>query len=151
MTHRADIIGIVQMVFQTMLELETFESGEAGIPPGGITVAVYFAGAWSGAFVFECPGEQALELTSRFLSIDRPETMNDDVQDALGEIANMLAGNLKPLLGAGVMLSMPSVIQGADYLLRVCGTSPHHSISFQSEIGPFRVILLAVPPPDSVS
>jgi len=38
-----------------------------------------------------------------------------DVHDGLGEIANMIAGNLKPLLPPGVTLSMPSVIAGADH------------------------------------
>jgi len=43
------------------------------------------------------------------------------VRDALGELANMLAGNLKSVLPSGVVLSMPSVIEGSDYSLRICG------------------------------
>lgn len=145
--NHADIVGIVEVVFQTMLDLETFEAESAPPAPGGVTVAVHFAGTWNGVFVFECPGAQALEMTARFLGIERPPSLNEEVQDALGELANMMAGNLKPLLGAGVLLSIPSVIQGADYLLRVCGASAQAVISFQSELGPFRVLLLAAPSP----
>jgi len=43
---------------------------------------------------------------------------DEDVRDALGELANMLAGNLKSVLPSGVVLSMPSVIEGSDYSLR---------------------------------
>jgi CheY-specific phosphatase CheX len=55
------------------------------------------------------------------MSIGPPATIDDDVRDALGELANMLAGNLKSVLPGGAVLSMPSVIEGSDYSLQICG------------------------------
>lgn len=45
----------------------------------------------------------------------------DDVRDSLGEIVNMIAGNFKALLPDGAAISMPSVVEGSDYTLRVRG------------------------------
>ena len=34
----------------------------------------------------------------------------EEVQDALGEISNMIAGNIKPLLPGASRISLPSVV-----------------------------------------
>ena len=57
------------------------------------------------------------------MGIALPAAIDDDVRDVMGELANMVAGNLKSLLPRGVDLSMPSVVEGSDYALRVCGVN----------------------------
>ena len=66
-----------------------------------------------------------------FLSVSRPvrfrgnyasiKLIRDDVRDSLGEIVNMIEGNFKALLLDGAAISMPLVVKGSDYALRVCG------------------------------
>ena len=34
----------------------------------------------------------------------RPDTVDDDMRDVLGELANMIGGNMKCVLGAGIRL-----------------------------------------------
>ena len=41
-----------------------------------------------------CPGVTARNITSSFLGVD-VEELDEDVKDAIGEITNMVAGNLK--------------------------------------------------------
>jgi chemotaxis protein CheX len=122
--YREDLARIVVSVFQTMLQLDTEPAKSTWTPaPDGLTAAIYFAGAWKGAVLLECTRPQAFEFTHRLMSIDPPGSVDDDVRDSLGELANMLAGNLKSVLPHGIDLSMPSVVAGSDYSLRVCGGS----------------------------
>ena len=56
-------------------------------------------------------------MASRMLGVE-PDKVGADLADALGEVANMVAGNFKNKitgLGDGCMLSVPSVIMGQDY------------------------------------
>ncbi|HEX4921453.1 MAG TPA: chemotaxis protein CheX, partial [Candidatus Bathyarchaeia archaeon] len=56
-------------------------------------------------------------MASRMLGIHAEEA-GPEMWDAVGEIANMVAGNFKNKitgLGDGCMLSVPTVITGADY------------------------------------
>ena len=76
------------------------------------------------------------------MSIEPPTSVNDDVRDTLGELANMIAGNLKALLPFGVAISMPSVVEGSDYSLRICGGNQASRLTFSSELGEFRVTLV---------
>jgi len=145
--YREDMARIVVSVFQTMLHLDAAPAKSTWTPaPDGLTAAIYFAGAWKGAVLLECTRPQAFEFTHRLMSIETPTTVNDDVRDALGELANMLAGNLKSVLPHGIDLSMPSVVGGTDYSLRVCGGSLIDRMPFSGELGVIWVTLVEVLP-----
>jgi chemotaxis protein CheX len=139
-----ELAQIVESVFATMLGLE---AGKCGTPwfPGGdrLTSAVHLAGEWNGAVLLECDRRQACRFAGRFLSIDLPETVDDVVRDVLGELVNMIGGNLKCVLTRGIRLSMPSVVDGSDYSLRVCGVEVRERLAFQCDEGIFWVTILA--------
>jgi chemotaxis protein CheX len=141
--YRADLAQIVVSVFQTMLDLEIVPIETPETPePGALTAAIYFAGTWQGTVLLECTHAQACEFTHRLMSIDAPAAINDDVRDALGELANMLAGNLKSVLPHGIGLSMPSVVEGTDYSLRICGGNLVDRLRFGSALGAVGVTLI---------
>jgi chemotaxis protein CheX len=78
---------------------------------------VGFAGTYSGVISIHCPVELALKITSNMLGIECDE-VNEDLNDAVGEIANMLGGSVKQVLSKGgldIKLSIPTVISGEDY------------------------------------
>ena len=82
-----------------------------------ITGMVGFAGTYSGVISIHCPVVLALKITSSMLGMDCEE-VGDDLNDAIGEIANMLGGGVKQVLSKGgldVKLSIPTVISGEDY------------------------------------
>jgi len=108
-----------------------------------LTAAVHLAGDWSGALLLEVDRAQACRLAGRFLSIDTPRAVDDVVRDVLGELANMIGGNLKCVLTKGIQLSMPSVVDGNDYSLRVCGAEIRERLAFESAEGPFWVTVFA--------
>ena len=137
----------VEAVFLNMMNLEVSPSGTAWAPSHDqLTSAVHLSGVWNGALLFECDRRQACQFAGRFLSMETPEAVTDDVRDVLGELANMLGGNMKSALATGLSLSMPSVTDGSDYGLRVCGSEVHDRLAFRCADGPFWVTLLAVAP-----
>ena len=71
----------------------------------------------------------------------------DDVRDALGELANMLGGNIKALLPAPSQISLPAVAIGSDYELSVVGTGEVARVAFTCDGQPLLVTLLQRPSP----
>jgi chemotaxis protein CheX len=141
-THQAEIVSIVEDVFRTMLDLEVSPSDVISPASGSLTVAVQFVGEWKGAVLLECGSEQAIAFTARLMPGLTPSHIDEDVRDSVGELVNMVGGNLKSVLPPGVALSMPSVVVGGDYAVHICGDNAARTLGFTSEIGPFWVTLL---------
>jgi CheY-specific phosphatase CheX len=137
-----EVAQVVESVFRAMLNLEV-TLGETPWSPSRdrLTASVHLACAWNGAVLFECSREQARLFAGRFLSIDSPETVDDVVRDVLGELANMIGGNLKCVLTQGIRLSMPSVVDGI-FNLRVCGAQVRERLAFECDEGPFWITVL---------
>ena len=102
-----------------------------------VVAVVHFVGTWKGAVLLECTREEAFWITSRLMPVQRPTSVNNDVKDTLGELANMVAGNLKSVLKPGVDLSMPTVAEGTDYTLSICGGNKSRRMAFTGEAGTF--------------
>jgi CheY-specific phosphatase CheX len=75
--------------------------------------------------------------------MDPPAIVDDDVRDVLGELANMIGGNMKCGMTTGVSLSMPTVMEGRDYDMRICGSQVLERIAFQCADGHFWVTVLS--------
>ena len=115
------VIDATREVFSTMVMMEATADFPLKEPVRRfkccITGMVGFAGTYSGVISIHCPVELALKVTSNMLGIECGE-VNEDLNDAIGEIANMLGGNVKQVLSKGgldVKLSIPTVISGEDY------------------------------------
>ena len=146
-TYREDLGRIAHDIFDTMLDVDVQPVPEEWQPASDrLTGAVYLAGAWKGAVLLECDRQQAFLFTQRLMELPLPGEINDDVRDTMGELANMLGGNLKSLLPRGVVLSMPSVVVGCDYTLRVCGGNAIvERVAYRSPAGVFWITLVEIP------
>lgn len=141
--YDTEVCRIVEEVLMTMTKYPVAASDTPYFEqPERATCAVYFAGKWSGAVLLECQLAMAFEFTARLMGIPNPVQFDDDVYDALGELANMIGGNLKSVLPRGVSLSMPSVVEGSKYSVRVCGANRNKRMSFAGPDGPFWVTLV---------
>jgi chemotaxis protein CheX len=135
---------IVQSVFITMMGLEVSPSATSTTPPGKrLTSFVQLTGEWNGAVMLECSEQQACQFAGRILAMDAPEDVDDDVRDMLGELANMIGGNMKSGMATGIRLSMPTVMDGSDYDLRVCGAKVKNKLAFDCADGKFWVTVLS--------
>jgi chemotaxis protein CheX len=71
---------------------------------------VTFSGSYNGHVVVSMPARMLREL----LLLQHETDMSDgNLLDAVGEIANTLAGNARKTLGAGLSISIPVKMQGA--------------------------------------
>ena len=139
------IAQIVESVFDAMLGITLEEIGTPWFPaPDRLTAAVHLSGAWNGALMLECSRRQACRLAARFLSMEPVNAVDDVVRDVLGELANMIGGNLKSILARGIHISMPCVVDG-EYFYRVCGSEVRDQLAFRSEEGTFWITVLAHP------
>ena len=144
--YRTDIAQLTESVFLSMLGLEVTLRGDE-LPPETemITGAIYYAGPWKGAVLVQCSRSQACEFTARLMRIEPPAEVNDDVRDSIGELTNILGGNLKPILPHGVALSSPSVVEGYPTSLRICGKNPCLRMTFGSELGELWLSVVGLP------
>jgi len=141
----SEIAQIVESVFASMLRIDALPCDAPWFPSGErITSAVHLSGDWCGAVMIECDRSQACRFAGRFLSEDPPATVDNMVRDVLGELANMVGGNMKCVLTSGIRLSMPVVVDGVDYSMRVCGAEIGERVAFQCADGPFWVTVLAM-------
>jgi CheY-specific phosphatase CheX len=137
---------IVESVFVTMMNLEVVPYEILWSPSRDqLTAVVHLSGNRNGTLVFECNRWEACRFAGRFLSMEPPDMVNEDVRDVLGELANIIGGNIKCAVASGLRLSMPTVMDGSDYGVRMCGAK-FHRLGFNCEEGPFWVTLLAVAP-----
>jgi chemotaxis protein CheX len=130
--HADDIIAIVRSaaheVFSTMLNLplsEDVASPEAEEPESfdGIVALVGIAGPWTGTGRISCSPHFACQLASALLMTPY-DSVNEDVLDAVAEVANMIIGNVKTMLEeklGPLGLSIPTVIFGRNYQTRSSG------------------------------
>ncbi len=141
---RPIVSEITQSVFETMLGLDVQAADASDTSgPDDLTAAVYYAGEWKGAFLVQCSTSQAADWACRLMSLEAPIS-GEDARDGLGEVTNMLAGNLKPFLPPGVGLSLPSVVQGSDYSIRICRSNLAEKMSFHDGTAPFVVTFVEV-------
>ena len=140
----SELAQIVESVFENMLSLQAKESDAPWFPSADrLTAVVHLAGDWSGAVLLECDRGQACRFAGRFLSLDSFGAVDDVVRDVLGELANMISGNLKCVLTSGIRLSMPSVVDGSDYSVRVCRSEVRERLAFQCAEGLFWITVLS--------
>ena len=139
------IIESTLEIFTGMVMMEISVIGEPMLKLGplkeSITGMIGLAGTHKGVLAVHFPKLLALDVTSRFLGME-VEEINLDVQDAIGEIANMLGGNLKTILsgqGKDIQLSLPSTIYGDEYTFTSQDDVDQVLLSFQAPLGVFYV------------
>jgi chemotaxis protein CheX len=80
------------------------------LPADVVSSWVQVSGPWNGTVVLTVGRETAAELTRALLGEHAPEVLEpEDVQDALGELANVVGGNVKGVLPAPSLLGLPEV------------------------------------------
>ncbi|MBN1141275.1 MAG: chemotaxis protein CheX [Deltaproteobacteria bacterium] len=137
-----------QEVFQSMLAMEIAPQAEIGTPPESFSETVSgmvgMGGLYKGIVAVHAPYPLAKKITSQFLMTDVDE-INDDVLDAFGELANMLAGSIKAMLsssGKDIQLSVPSSVSGEKYTLDINRSQGTHLIvPFETEAGQLLIQL----------
>jgi CheY-specific phosphatase CheX len=134
----------VREVFDIMLSTTlNVHKSASNDKEGEFTALVGLAGSLCGVLSIRCSNEAACTMASKMLGMSAEEVDSESL-DALGEIANMIAGNFKgKLSGVGnhCMLSVPTIIVGSDYATRSMAVGNTIEAVFDFEEEPVRVIL----------
>jgi len=90
-----------------------------------VTSMVGLAGQICGVLTVRCSADSAVLMASKMLGVEVSQA-GQELWDAVGEVCNMIAGNFKNKIagmGNGCMLSVPTVITGADYSMHALADS----------------------------
>ncbi|MGO9649954.1 MAG: chemotaxis protein CheX [Terriglobales bacterium] len=132
-----------QEVFELMLGCKLTAPGTPSDANLSITSMVGLAGKLCGVLSVCCDGKAAALITSKMLGVD-VDKVGAEMTDAMGEIANMVAGNFKNKisgLGDSCMLSPPTVITGSDYDMHSLADSPAVELNLLFENMPIVISL----------
>ena len=130
--------GATQEVFDTMLSMALAEKKNTGFTEGSrIVGSVSLAGTVSGTVNIHVSDVFARRITANMLGMEPDEIdSEEEVHDVIGELSNMIGGDLKSRLcdaGFACELSIPSITSGKDFSIESKGWAVNEVVSFQYE------------------
>lgn len=132
-----DIFSSMVLLDITVIEGDTFAPMEGSMLSGMIGLA----GDLQGTVLIHLPAPVAIDITNAFLGLEI-DAVDDDVKDAIGELANMVAGGVKFLIpekDQDIELAIPSVVCGQSYSCEATGKFERTSVLFELGSGRFVV------------
>jgi chemotaxis protein CheX len=111
-----EVLGITRDVWESFTgRAIDVVDGQLHRDGGGVTVGcVTVSGEWQGSVLLACPAQLARMAASAMFDVPAGELDDQEVADALGELTNMIGGNIKSLIPGPSRLSMPAVTAGAS-------------------------------------
>ncbi|MCG3136714.1 MAG: hypothetical protein HJJLKODD_00549 [Phycisphaerae bacterium] len=135
----------IRQVFKTMANTEIqVQKPKVASPNEGCDVSgvIGFSGDATGACILCFPKEVACKLASSFAGVEL-NIGDADFADAIGELANMVAGSAKAqFIGLEVSISLPSVVIGTHHNVAVTtqpSNAPRLQIPCSCSLGDFHV------------
>jgi chemotaxis protein CheX len=108
-----DLAEMVEQVWISYLDPEgvspLLPTGNDG-QPSEVHSSVSITGAWTGHLVYASSTAAARRAAAAFLAVEPEEVSQEDLSDVLGELANIVGGNVKAMLPPGCFLSLPQVV-----------------------------------------
>ena len=108
-----DLAEMVEQVWVSYLDPEGVSplvpNGDDG-QPSEVHSSVSISGTWTGHVVYASSTAAARKAAAAFLAMEVGEVGQEDVSDVLGELANIVGGNVKAMLPPGCVLSLPQVV-----------------------------------------
>ncbi|MET0495671.1 MAG: chemotaxis protein CheX [Actinoplanes sp.] len=112
-----DLAEMVEQVWVSYLDPEGINplviTGDAK-QPSEVHSTVSITGSWHGHLVYASSKTAAQRAAAAFLAMEPDEVGQEDISDVLGELANIVGGNVKAMLPAGCFLSLPTVVLAPD-------------------------------------
>jgi chemotaxis protein CheX len=143
---RADdaVIEIFRMMFGFEISPVCLPSPEKGPELDERTAVVGFSGPMRGSCHIRIGSPAARAIASAMLGGVPVEEGDESIDDALGELCNMLAGGWKnaiPALSSDCTLSPPTVISGHDYKVHIRQPSVRLSRTYRFDIHALHLTL----------
>ncbi|MEN0110055.1 MAG: chemotaxis protein CheX [Planctomycetota bacterium] len=141
--HINPFLKAVTNTFTTMLAADAtrgeLQLGDAKVRHFPISGLIGLSGKAQGMVVINLSTEVALQAASAMLMEEMTE-VNDDVLDAVGELANVVAGQAKTDLDEyELSVGLPNVITGEGHEIRFPSSAPPLVVPFKTDFGPLRL------------
>ena len=135
------IVEITREVWSSFLSLDLVQvdSGTHAVSGPRVTGVVHVSGAWTGAVVLECEQAHAAGAAEAMFAADPGSLTAEELGDALGELTNMVGGNIKSLVAAPSALSIPSVTAGEAFAVRIPGAHLVERVALACSLGLLQV------------
>ncbi|MGM0416398.1 MAG: chemotaxis protein CheX [Thermodesulfobacteriota bacterium] len=142
-----EIIDATQDVFDTMLMMP-ITSGVALADKvyqfkDSVSGMLGFAGDIQGMLTIHCPQSVAFSITEGLLGMS-VESVDEDVKDTIGEMANMILGGIKEAFlnrGTDISLAIPTVMAGRSYQVKGVDYASWTTVPFSLDDDEFLVEL----------
>ncbi|MDH5763304.1 MAG: chemotaxis protein CheX [Nitrospinota bacterium] len=141
---QAEISQFVTDIWSSFLNMPVIQTDKAFEPQGKdntLAACIQITGEWQGTVTVYAPKELGKKIASSMYALDESSIDDQQVQDVMGEIANMIAGNVKSLLPTPCSISIPSVAV-TDFDLHHPKSETITTVNFLSDNLPFLVVML---------
>jgi len=107
----SDLAEIARSLFDTMLGLPFEDECPTGCSDSSRQLEAHISvkGCWSAEILVRAPEELARRIACVMFTLDDGELTDDDVRDALGEVANVIGGSVKGIVDCDCDLTLPTV------------------------------------------
>lgn len=109
------IASLVSLAWSTFVGDDAEEVQPSRIDGAVISASIAIGGPWSATVLLFCNRSLALSCAASVLGADPKTLQDEDVHDVMGELANIIGGNLKGIVcdsDEGWSLSLPVVANG---------------------------------------
>lgn len=101
--------------------LEQVEQPTEAAPGRYLSACCQITGGWTGAFTIDMPFDLARSATATMFGAEPGEIVEDEVTDAIGELANVAGGMLKGHIEQDCTLGLPTMFEGTGFLVHIPG------------------------------
>jgi chemotaxis protein CheX len=120
-----DLAEMVEQVWESYLDpegvsplMQTYDENQASEVHSSVSIT----GSWTGHVVYASSQQAARRAAAAFLAMEPDEVSEEDLSDVLGELANIIGGNVKAMLPPGALLSLPQVVLAPETTARYPNT-----------------------------
>jgi len=146
----ASLVEAFDTMLGCVIHRGALEVGDACCRGYEISGVIGLSGNAMGTVVVSLSKAVALRATSSMLLVETSE-VNSDVIDAVGEIANMVAGPAKAKLEHyRLQISLPSVVTGVGHQVNFPSNVRPITVPFSSDWGPLALTVGLTPVPSPV-
>jgi chemotaxis protein CheX len=104
-----DVAELTRAIWETVLGLAVEGPFERGGDQLDLSLSVDITGSWEGTVSLSMPKDLAVSAAAVMIGVPEEDVPPGELRDAVGELANMLGGNVKGILPGTNKLSLPRV------------------------------------------
>jgi chemotaxis protein CheX len=149
---KADLATVIDEIFGSMAAMDLATCPHAlhfDSRNGCVVSTVQIVGEWQGAVRLNVDLGLARQACANLMGVEPNNLSPQDIQDAAGELANMVGGSIKRLCAPASRLSLPSVAMGRDFAFTVAQGTVIQESSFSHPCGTLTVSVIEKESPET--